>query len=241
MIEPDLLGDALVDEMAGRRMHALMLVILPDEAWPVEMDHFLGSVPLSETEERVLALCRGSILDIGAGAGRHSTVLQARGHDVHALDISPGAVEVMRARGLSQVHCEDWRSFLRGEAPRFDTVLLLNRGLGLTGSTDGFRELLRVVRGALRPDGRLLTDCMPPPSVSPASKSGERSPVALRGEHDVRLREMYLQYGDREGKRFGFVEMSVELVGEISTQEGWAMEVLCEGAPFAICLTPLTP
>src|SRR5688500_2641830 len=53
-----------------------------------------------EIEKKALGLCYGKVLDIGAGAGRHSLPLQRRGLNVCAIDIVPDCVTVMKMRGV---------------------------------------------------------------------------------------------------------------------------------------------
>src|SRR5207244_242299 len=51
-------------------------------------------------ERQAARLVRGRVLDIGAGGGRVALHFQERGLDVVSIDVSPGAVEVMRERGV---------------------------------------------------------------------------------------------------------------------------------------------
>ena len=60
---------------------------------------------MPELEWIALQHCRGRILDIGAGAGSHSLALQQLGQEVTALEISPLAAGIIKARGVSQVLC----------------------------------------------------------------------------------------------------------------------------------------
>src|SRR5918911_645211 len=54
-------------------------------------------------ERRALRWVRGRVLDAGVGAGRVALELQRRGRSVVGIDISSGAVEAARARGVRDV------------------------------------------------------------------------------------------------------------------------------------------
>jgi methylase of polypeptide subunit release factors len=47
---------------------------------------------------------RSAEVDIGCGAGRLALYLQARGHEVVAIDISPLAVKTCMKRGVHRLH-----------------------------------------------------------------------------------------------------------------------------------------
>ncbi len=114
-----------------------------------------GFEEMNDIEKCALAACRGRILDVGAGAGCHSLVLQSKGLDVDAIDISPGCVEVMRRRGIKKsYHC----NILDVRNSRYDTVLMLMNGIGISGSLDGLNLFIQQLDTLLAPGGQLLVD-----------------------------------------------------------------------------------
>ena len=56
---------------------------------------------MPEIERKALDMATGRTLDVGAASGCHSLVLQKKGIDVTAIDISPLAVETMKNRGVN--------------------------------------------------------------------------------------------------------------------------------------------
>lgn len=114
-----------------------------------------GFEQMNDLEKCALAACRGRILDVGAGAGCHSLVLQALGLEVDAIDISPGCVEVMRARGVKKSY---HRNILDVGNSRYDTVLMLMNGLGISGSLAGLNLFIQHLDTLLAPGGQLLAD-----------------------------------------------------------------------------------
>src|SRR5262245_63997675 len=95
----DAFGRALCDLHAGRP--GAIIIERDDGFIEVDSGDYLGG--WSDRDAWVLERAPGRVLDVGAGGGRASLVLQERGQDVVALDVSPGAVEVCRRRGLKQV------------------------------------------------------------------------------------------------------------------------------------------
>lgn len=128
--------------------------IADTEEWTVSL-FFRSYDEMPEIEKAALALAHGKILDVGAGAGSHALWLQDNGREVTALDISPGAVDVMRSRGISEAIEKDFFSYQGG---KFDTILLLMNGIGITGRLEKLRLFFAQAKNLLEPDGKILLD-----------------------------------------------------------------------------------
>lgn len=152
----DILGQAIADYQAGQRRTRLWILPSygPRELMPVQV-YFRSPSGMSELEHIALGACTGHILDAGAGAGSHALYLQQQGRKVTALDISPLNCAVMKQRGVKDVRKGD---LLQWKGRRFDTVLLLMNGIGITGSIKGLQDFLSTAPNLLKPGGQLLFD-----------------------------------------------------------------------------------
>jgi SAM-dependent methyltransferase len=100
-------------------------------------DHYLaGPAEWQPHDHRALRMVRGTVLDIGAGAGRIALELQRRGVAVTALDTSRGAIELARERGVRDTVLTTVDAFARSAPVRYDTFLLLGNNLGLLEGRD---------------------------------------------------------------------------------------------------------
>lgn len=148
----DIFGDAFSDYIRGNIKGRITVRtnISDEEKLPVAY-FFRSPGQMPPWEKLVLEKCRGRILDVGAGAGSHSIALQAAGMQPLAIDISPGAVEVMKSRGVKNVLCRDFFSYTPEKG--FDTILFLMNGAGIAGKLDRVERLLRHASDMLNEGG----------------------------------------------------------------------------------------
>jgi SAM-dependent methyltransferase len=93
-------------------------------------------------QRQAMRLVRGRVLDVGCGAGRVALHLQERSHEVVAIDISRGAVEVSRRRGVRDVRLLSIDD-VDASLGRFDTIVMLGNNFGLFGGFTKAKRLLR--------------------------------------------------------------------------------------------------
>ncbi len=88
----DLFGKALLDYQTGNYSEDIVTStnISDEDVLPLPY-LFREFKDMPKLEQKALELCKGSILDVGCGAGSHSLYLQENNFEVKAIDISKGA------------------------------------------------------------------------------------------------------------------------------------------------------
>ena len=123
-----------------------------------------GTAPwvIGEPQPAIVALVhegwvRGSVLDIGCGAGEHTIMLSRLGYDVVGIDFAPHAIDV--ARQNAERHGVDARfevadaMALKDGLRRFDTVL--DSALFHIFDDDDRARYVESLAGACAPGGRV--------------------------------------------------------------------------------------
>jgi len=214
----DVFGEALKDQFTKPPAETLWVHNSYDEPEEMPVDvYFRGEDEMPELELTALAMCKGKVLDVGAGVGSHALILQKRGFNVTGMDISAPAVTIMKQRGLKQA-IEG--NILTYKEDTYDTLLFMMNGIGLTGSIAGLKAFLQHVKGLINPDGQLVFDS------SDLSYLYQEIPFPLNGYYgEVSFR---YEYKSIKGNWFKWVYVDQETLIDIARQSGWDAEIVFE-------------
>lgn len=145
------------------------------------------------------------LLDLCAGAGRHSLAMAAQGVDVTCLDLSADLTERCAALGLRTVRADmralPWRDWA------FDRVTCLFSSFGYFDSDAQHLGVLREIARVLAPGGRALIDLMDPDTV--AAKLVPQSVDVLPGGAVVEVERQLVRDGERVEKHIHYVKDGV--------------------------------
>ena len=187
---------------------------------------FRAEAEMPAWEQTAPRLCRGRVLDIGAGAGCHSLVLQERGLDVTAIDISPLSVKTMRERGVQRAFAADVMDGACAEvAGPFDTLLLLMNGLGISGRLHRLPQFLSRLKELLAPDGQILADS----SDIRYIYEDEDGTLLYDGDGYYGEVDYQMVYGPCRGPRFHWLYVDFERLREAAAAVGLQAEMLEAG------------
>ena len=152
----DIFGRALLDYQKENYTEDIKTFSSLDEEDIIPLPYLFRSYDkMPSIEKKALQLCKGSILDIGAGAGSHSIWLQKNRYQVTALDISAGAIKTCNLRGVKNTVKAN---ILDYTDKKFDTLLLLMNGIGICEKLAYLNNYLKHFKSLLKPNGQILLD-----------------------------------------------------------------------------------
>lgn len=155
--EKDPMGHAVSDYYSHRSSDKL--IVKSDTAEPDEIPVsylFRSPAEMPDVEIAALEACRGTVLDIGAGAGAHSLALKGMGFRVTSIDISRLSVDVMKSRGVDDAQCINF--YNQDFNKKYDTLLFLMNGVGIAGTLAGLDGFLSCCIVHLKTGGQILLD-----------------------------------------------------------------------------------
>lgn len=155
-MKKDILGKALLDYFKGNYTEDILTETNISEEDVLPLPYlFRDYKDMPKIEQEALKHCRGKVLDVGCGAGSQALYLQNQGLEVKAIDISEGAVEVCKLRGVKDVRQED---LLNLKEEKYDTILMLMNGTGIFKNLVSTTTYLSHLKKLLKPEGQILID-----------------------------------------------------------------------------------
>src|SRR5215470_9649094 len=160
--------------------------LIAASTWPPR--YFSDYSSWSKRERQAVRLVKGRVLDVGCGAGRFALHLQKQGHDVTAIDNSPGAVKVAKARGVKKALLRPIAEIAKFAPTSFDTVIMMGNNFGLLG---GFKEAKRLLKDFARitaAGGQIIAETVDPYQTKEPSHLAYHRLNRRRGRMGAQLR-----------------------------------------------------
>jgi SAM-dependent methyltransferase len=190
-------------------------------------------------QRQAMRFVRGRVLDVGCGGGRVCLHLQERGHEVVGVDLSPGAIELCRLRGVA-----DARVLPIEEVDEslgvFDTIVMFGNNFGLLADAKKAVRLLGVFHRITSPKGRIVAESRDvyrtddPAHVRYQASNRERG--RMSGQIRIRVR-----FRDAATPWFDYLMVSLAEMAKLAEPAGWTVGRVFESDdPYVAVLEKLS-
>ena len=219
----DPMGQAIHDYFVYHTAKKLIVAsdMFDDDEMPVA-HLFRTEDEMNVLERSALSLCKGNVLDVGAGAGCHSLALQNKKNiSVSAIDKSALSVEIMRRRGVLNCNVADF--FDKDMVGRYDVILMLMNGLGIVGNLERLPVFFEQVDRLLTDDGFVLADSSDLRYVF-EDEDGNFDPIEF--DYYYGELEYEMRYGQVKGERFPWLYIDFLTLNKYAELSGFSAEVV---------------
>jgi len=222
----DLFGKALLDYQNGNYTEDLITStnISDEDELPIPY-LFRDYNEMPPLEQKALQLAKGTVLDVGCGSGSHSLYLQNKGLMVKAIDISKGAIEVAKLRGVLNTELKS----ILDETQTFDTILLLMNGTGVFQELSQTSKYLRHLKSLLNDNGQILIDSTDIKYMYEDDDGGFW--INAHADYYGEL-EYYLSYKGKVETPFKMLYMDFDTLKKVCKSVGLKCELILEGEHY---------
>ncbi|NIJ45875.1 SAM-dependent methyltransferase [Wenyingzhuangia heitensis] len=178
-------------------------------------------------EQKALQLAKGKTLDVGCGAGSHSLYLQKKGLQVTAIDISEGAIEVAKDRGITNSQVTDIYNFKTDE--KFDTILVLMNGTGICGKLTNLASFLNYLTDFLTPNGQILIDSSDIVYMFEDENGDHWIDASQEYYGEV---QFWMNYKEQQSETFDWLYVDYNTLQRCAVYNGMNCELMAEGEHY---------
>lgn len=223
-MQKDILGKALLDYFQGNYTEDIVTETNISEEDILPLPYFFRSFEeMPIIEQKALKLAKGKVLDVGCGAGSHALYLQQQGLDVIAIDLSPGAIEVCRLRGVKNAKVID----LLEVSEQFDTLVLLMNGTGIFKTLENVPAYLLHLKTLLKPGGQILIDSS---DLIYMYEEDEDGGIWVTGDKDYYGELTFtMRYKGESTEAFDWLYLHFDLLNALAQEAGLQCELIMEG------------
>lgn len=193
----------------------------------VAVKEMRSSDSLDALDRLAITRCRGRVLEVGAGMGRHTEHLLRAGLVVTPIDISNECISYLK-NVVDSAECVDVRSikdFRSITGVSYDTVLLLGNGIGMFSSIVETEAFFGSLSNLLEDDGVLLCD-----SVD-VEATGCDALLRMREENRNKGRffgqvDFHIRYESSIGREFSWLYFTEREFRRLVEGQGLFVEIL---------------
>lgn len=226
-MQNDILGKALLDYFHGKYTEDILTETNISEEDILPLPYFFRSFKeMPSIEQKALKLAKGKVLDAGCGAGSHALYLQQQGLDVFAIDLSPGAIEVCRLRGVKNAKVID----ILKVSEQFDTIVLLMNGTGIFKTLENAPAYILHLKTLLKPGGQILIDSS---DLIYMFDEDEDGGIWVTGDKDYYGELTFtMSYKGESTEAFDWLYLHFDLLNALAQEAGLQCELIMEGNHF---------